>query len=211
MSLLEFKHIVVPYIATESSQIWNQDLIFGKATYSHIKAASGKGKSSLMQRLYGLNQMFNGDIFLNQKNISTFNDDEWSEVRTNILSIVFQDLKLFEDQTAFNNIELKRVLTNFYPVDKIHAFARQLNVSHTLDRKISTLSYGERQRIAIIRALMQPFQLLLLDEPFSHLDEHNIQLASSLILNEVKSRNASLLLADLEEDQRFPYHQTIRL
>ena len=84
-------------------------------------------------------------------------------------------------------------------------------MTHTLERVVSTLSYGERQRIAIIRALMQPFNLILLDEPFSHLDEVNIQSAIALIKQEIEKRDATLLITDLEDDQRFPYHQKFML
>jgi putative ABC transport system ATP-binding protein len=90
-------------------------------------------------------------------------------------------------------------------------FAERLCVAHTLNRPIQTLSYGERQRIAIIRALMQPFTTLLLDEPFSHLDQQNIELATQLIAQELQLRNATLLLTDLEDDNHFEYHQKFAL
>jgi putative ABC transport system ATP-binding protein len=75
----------------------------------------------------------------------------------------------------------------------------------------STLSYGEQQRVAIVRALMQPFEWLLMDEPFSHLDHANTQKAIGLIQEVVKKHNAGMLLADLDENNFFPYTQTIML
>ena len=87
----------------------------------------------------------------------------------------------------------------------------KLGITHTLNRNISTLSYGERQRVSIIRAMLQPFDTLLLDEPFSHLDALNIQKASELILQEVQKRNATLIVCDLENDKHFPYQNLLNL
>ena len=66
-------------------------------------------------------------------------------------------------------------------------------------------SYGEQQRIAIVRALIQPFELLLMDEPFSHLDNENILKAAKLIAEECAKRNAGFVLTDLDEDEHFEY------
>ena len=82
-------------------------------------------------------------------------------------------------------------------------------MSHKTDAKADTLSYGERQRIAIIRALMQPFNWLLLDEPFSHLDNNNRQKAIELIEETVHTRKAGMILADLNANTHFAYTQTL--
>jgi ABC-type lipoprotein export system ATPase subunit len=209
--LLQLHNIIIPYIQSIKSDIWNKQVQFEQGNYYLIQAASGKGKSSLIETLYGLKSNFDGNVSFDNFNLKNNSADQWSDLRAKKMSIVFQDLKLFEDQTAFDNIDIKRTLTNFYPLQKIEEFAKRLNVTHTLNRKINTLSFGERQRIAIIRALMQDFVCLLLDEPFSHLDEDNITLATSLILEEVEKRKALLLLTDLENDDRFPYHEKMIL
>ncbi len=205
------RHISIPYIPAALSSVWQQEIIFKKGTCYQIKAASGKGKSSLIHTLYGLQQNYTGDILFDGTNIAQHKIDTWCSVRASKLSIVFQDLKLFEEETAFTNIELKRELTNFYPVEKIVEFAKRLDITHTLERTVDTLSYGERQRVAIVRALMQDYICLLLDEPFSHLDKENIALASALILEETQKRQAAIILADLEDDTHFSYHKTFLL
>jgi len=75
-----------------------------------------------------------------------------------------------------------------------------------LQQSARTLSYGERQRIAIIRALVQPFQWLLMDEPFSHLDEENTRRAAALIAETCKTQQAGFVLTDLDDDQHFDYN-----
>ena len=93
----------------------------------------------------------------------------------------------------------------------IDAMAERLGVSHILERKGEICSYGEQQRIAIIRALMQPFELLLMDEPFSHLDNANTSKAAELIAEECDKRNAAFILTDLEDDDHFNYSKKLNL
>ena len=86
--------------------------------------------------------------------------------------------------------------------------AEQLGVAHKLDALCSTCSYGEQQRIAIIRSLQQPFDFLLLDEPFSHLDENNRAKAMELMETEARERGAAIILADLRQ---IPYFKADRI
>ena len=89
--------------------------------------------------------------------------------------------------------------------------AKQLGVFDLLKKPCGTLSFGQRQRIAIIRALCQPFDFLLLDEPFSHLDEANIKAASQLIKNECEAQGSSFILVSLGEEYYFDYTHKIIL
>ena len=124
---------------------------------------------------------------------------------------MFQDLRLFTNQTVYENIEVKRQLNPFHPSSKINEFAERLGVAHKLHMVCSTCSYGEQQRVAIIRCLMQPFDYLLLDEPFSNLDDLNRKKALELILEEAGKRKAGILLADLRKIDSFPADQIFHL
>jgi ABC-type cobalamin/Fe3+-siderophores transport system ATPase subunit len=86
-----------------------------------------------------------------------------------------------------------------------------LGIADRADRPAATLSYGEQQRVSIIRALLQPFSWLLMDEPFSHLDEANTTLAAKLIDSVVMRNGASFLLADLDDNTHFSYTQKLSL
>lgn len=208
---IELNKIQVDYIKSNSSQIWANNCHFESGQIYHIVAPSGKGKSSLIQLLYGINLAYSGDYLIQGSSVKNSTLEDWCALRTNQLSIVFQDLKLMPNISAFENIEIKRILCPHHPQEKIMEMAKRLCIDHIIHKKTNTLSYGERQRVSIIRALMQPFKCLLLDEAFSHLDEKNIRLASELILEEVQSRKASLISADLEPDSPFPYNQMFSL
>ena len=125
--------------------------------------------------------------------------------------MVFQDLRLFPGQTVWENLEIKRQLEPFHPKEKIKELCERLGIGDKLDATISSCSYGEQQRVSIIRALMQPYDLLLLDEPFSHLDEQNSQLAMQVMIEESKKRAAGIIFADLERIDYFPFTRLFHL
>ena len=89
--------------------------------------------------------------------------------------------------------------------------AAELGITHILEQKAGLCSYGEQQRIAIIRALIQPFSWLIMDEPFSHLDNANIINAAQLIQRECTKRGAGLVITDLEHDTHFTYTRELNL
>ncbi len=193
------------------SELWGKDLHFDQGEYIKIVAPSGSGKSSLMHFLYGMRHEYNGTILYDAKNIKQFSFEEIAKYRKEHVSIVFQDLRLFPEQTVQENIELKRQLQPYHPATKIGEMCERLGIGDKLSSTCRICSYGEQQRIAIIRALMQPFDFLLLDEPFSHLDDNNSQKAMQLMLEEAKLRNAAIIFADLERIDYFPFTKLYHL
>lgn len=194
------------------SDVWNTTLRFTKGEYIKIKAPSGTGKTTFIHILYHLRNDYEGNIRFDNSIATTYTDNGLAELRQNKFSIIFQDLRLFPHLTARENIELKRILqTPVQTPGSIEEMAADLGVSHILDQKAGICSYGEQQRIAIIRALMQPFDWLIMDEPFSHLDMDNTNKAAKLIMKECSKRNAGILITDLEDDTIFPYSRHLAL
>lgn len=194
------------------SGIWGKTLSWNAGEYIKIKAPSGSGKTTLVHLLYKLRDDYEGEIFWGTENIKTISAQNLSGFRQQTFSIIFQDLRLFPNLTARENINLNRVLQQpYYEENKTEEMAARLNISHVLAQLAGTCSYGEQQRIAIVRALMQPFSWLVMDEPFSHLDQENISKAVALIHEECEKRNAGFLLTDLEDDQFFPYSKKLDL
>lgn len=199
-------------ITRRQSQVWNTPARFLSGEWVKIKAPSGTGKTTLIHMLYKLRGDYTGEIQYDNRNLRQLGDNELAAYRQTKISIILQDLRLFAHLTAFENIELKRVLQKpFCEASRINEMAEELGITHILNQPVRICSYGEQQRIAIIRALVQPFELLLMDEPFSHLDENNSAKAAALIATECKKRNAGFVLTDLDEDQWFPYTQQLTL
>lgn len=180
------------------SNVWQQDISIIKGEHLHIVAPSGSGKTSLIHFIYGLRKDYSGAIFYDDADIKNFSTEDFSSFRQNKISVIFQDLRLFENQTARENIEIKRILHPYHKPGTIDAMARKLGIESKLNQQVKICSYGEQQRIAIIRSLMQPFDFLLLDEPYSHLDEDNRNKAMELIYEECDQRNAAMVFADLQ-------------
>jgi len=213
---LELDHLI-PFslkdkIGRSSSAIWDQSISFDQPEYIKIEAPSGTGKTTLTHLLYRVRTDYSGSIKYDGLNIKNANDDQLAELRRTHLSIVFQDLRLFPDLSARENIEIKRLLTpDFSAAELVDEMAASLGLTPILDQKIRFCSYGEQQRIAIIRSLMQPFEWLIMDEPFSHLDEKNIHHCVELIESACKKRQAGMLLMGLNKDDYFTYHEELIL
>jgi putative ABC transport system ATP-binding protein len=185
------------------SQLWNQPLSFDKGENVHIIAPSGSGKTSFIHFLYGLRNDYSGKILYDNNDIKNFDEEDFSIWRQQFISIIFQDLRLFTEQSVIQNLEIKRLLLPYHRESRVEAMAKRLGIESKLNKLCSTCSYGEQQRIAIIRALQQPFDFLLLDEPFSHLDESNRQKAMELMQEEAAERNSAIILTDLKKIEYF--------
>lgn len=194
------------------SDIWNKSVQFTQGEYIKIKAPSGTGKTTLVHILYQIRHDYEGRIMMNDRPATTLTGDTLALLRQKQISIIFQDLRLFPQLTARENIELKRVMQNpFYESSMINEMADELGITNILDQEAGLCSYGEQQRIAIIRSLMQPFDWLIMDEPFSHLDIENTNKAAALIAKECRKRNAGFIITDLDEDNHFVYSRQLHL
>lgn len=182
------------------SQIWRKENIKFRAGESYmIIAESGKGKTSLLSVLFGHRRDYQGDVFYNSKNIKTISDKDFQLIRRNDISMVFQGLQLFDELTALENILLKNNLNNSKTISEIFSLAKKINVYDFLNQKTLTLSFGQKQRIAIIRALCSPYKFLLLDEAFSHLDYQNAKASWKIIKEDAETKKAGIVINSLKQ------------
>lgn len=208
---IKLQHLKPTYMSGDeipSSDIYLQpEVIFEQGQRYLIRAQSGQGKTSLLNFIYGASFSYDGKITYNEM----FNKKEVLRYRIDKLSYVYQDLRLFPTLTAFENIILKNKLTHYKTEAQINSLIERVGLSHKRDTLVQTLSLGQRQRIALLRALCQPFEVLLLDEPFSHLDDSNTTILREIIEEELQARNASLLLTSLEDNNFFQYNKKLNL
>jgi putative ABC transport system ATP-binding protein len=183
---------------TSGSEVWEAGLLELESGKSYLfEAPSGRGKTSLLSVIYGIRSDYRGSVLMDQRDISSFTLKEWSHIRKENLSFIFQGLELFDGLTALENIRLKNEITGYHSDEKITEMAHALGIESFLHRKAGILSFGQQQRVAIIRALCQPFDFLLADECFSHIDRENSLKAHRLIREECEARQAGLLLTSL--------------
>ena len=193
------------------SDVWLTDIEFEQGKRYLIKADSGTGKSSLLSFIYGQRGDYRGDILFNDQNIITLTSHDWCMVRQSMLSILFQDLKLFGELTALENVEIKNRLTKAQPSRVIKGWFEELGIADKLNTRADHLSYGQQQRVALIRALCQPFNFLLLDEPISHLDDRNGEVMRDIIIRETTRQGAGIIATSIGKHMDMEYNKILSL
>lgn len=200
MNTITLKNIL-PAVFAEiedlTSDIWKQEIRFEKGKYYLIEANSGTGKSSLCSYIYGYRNDYSGAILFDDIDVKKFGAVQWDKTRCADLSFLFQELRLFAELTAKENIILKNNLSNYKTDKQIDELFEVLGIQDKKDTPIAKLSWGQQQRVAIIRCLCQPFDFLLLDEPISHLDDSNAQIIANLLKNEISERGASIITTSI--------------
>lgn len=208
-------HNVVPEIFAQRenlrSDVWHNDFCFEQGKSYLIKAASGTGKSSLCSYLYGQRGDYRGVISFDGEDIATYNTNRWCEIRQKHISVLFQDLKLFGELTALENIEIKNNITHHKSLKDIELLLEELGISDKIHSRIDRMSFGQQQRVAFIRSLCQPHDFILLDEPISHLDDHNSDVMRDILLREVRSSGASIIATSIGKHMNIDYDVCLNL
>lgn len=196
--------------APAPSDVWHATLTLNRPHYYQIEAPSGTGKTSLCAFLYGLRTDYLGEILFNDTPASSLDIDRWCRLRREHLAFLPQDLGLFPELTARENILVKNRLTDRYTAVEIDRMLDALGIGNRADWPVGRLSVGQQQRVAIIRAIAQPFDFILLDEPVSHLDAANNAAAAALITAAARANDAAIVSTSVGNPLQFPA-DTLRL
>ena len=170
-----------------------------KETISFV-GESGSGKTSLIMLIAGLEKATSGQIFFQNKEISSLSEDEVSEIRRKNIGIVFQSFYLIPNYTAVENVALTLELNNFKdPTNQAKEILERMRLKHRFNNLPSQLSGGEQQRVAIARAIAMKPELILADEPTGNLDSENSEMISEILFNYVKEEGSSLIMVTHDE------------
>ena len=118
---------------------------------------------------------------------------------------------MFPELTAWENVELKNKLTGHQTKEQILEWFEMLGVSDKLNAKMGRMSFGQQQRVALIRALCQPFDFLFVDEPISHLDDTNASIMGQIMTAEAKKQGAGIITTSIGKHIELPYDQVFNL
>lgn len=198
-------------LPVSASEVWLRQVSFRRGLNYMVEAESGTGKSSLCSFIYGSRGDYSGRILFDGTDISTLTVSCWCELRTRSLAYLPQEMQLFGELTALENIEIKNRLTGHKSTGWIMEALRRLEIEAKAHVPASRLSVGQQQRVAIIRALCQPFDFLLIDEPVSHLDARNNSIVASLIGEEATAQGASVIATSVGNKILLPFTQTLKL
>lgn len=193
------------------SDVWLGDVTFEKGRRYLVDAASGTGKTSLCSFIYGNRKDYQGTIHFDDKDARLLVEDDLVDLRRRCLSILFQDLRLFSDLTAMENILVKNRLTGYRSESQIKEMFERLSIADKMSQKTGILSWGQQQRVAFIRALCQPADFLIMDEPVSHLDEANGAAMAGLVAEFQKETGAGVIATSVGHPLVLDYDERLSL
>ena len=208
-------HNILPKVFADApitaSDVWLTEFVFEKGEHYMVKAESGTGKSSLCSYIYGYRTDYSGQITFDGADIAPLNAERWSQIRRTEIAYLPQEMRLFPELTALENVLLKNQLTNHCSEREILDMFATLGISDKVDSPVQRLSIGQQQRVAIIRTLCQPCDFIVLDEPVSHLDPNNNEIAAGIILEEAKKQGAGIIATSVGNKIALPYDKILKL
>ncbi len=195
------------------SDIWGRSVHFEKGTSVLIEAASGRGKSSFCSYVYGLRNDFLGniDLYDDSGKALSHTSEMFCNLRRCGIAMMFQELRLFPELTAVENVMLKSRITGYFDEKEVRTILGELGLAERLDVPCAKMSFGQMQRVAFVRALAQPADFYLLDEPVSHLDDENsIKMGRMLRERQLKD-GAGVIVTSIGRRLSYEYDTVLRL
>lgn len=175
------------------SEVWRRTVSFRRGGRYLVESASGGGKSSLAAFILGARRDYEGKIVFDDLDASSLSIADWQEIRRAHIAYLPQDLALFPELSAIDNILLKGEICGAVDMNRVEGWMERLGIVDRRDYPAGRLSIGQQQRVALIRSLCQPFDFILLDEPVSHLDEANNRLAARIVEEEAEKLGAGII------------------
>ena len=214
MEKIVFDNVLPHVFASTSnlkSEIWKSEVTFEKGHLYLIEAASGMGKSTFCSYVIGYRHDYDGNILFNSDNAKTLKCSDWVNVRKCHISHLFQELRLFPELTAWENVEIKNRLTGIASAEKINSWFERMGIADKKNELIGHMSFGQQQRVALMRALVQPFDFILLDEPISHLDDNNAAIMGEIVMEEAHAQGAGVIMTSIGKHINLDYEKILKL
>ena len=214
MKKIAFKSVVPEVFSQRENPDYkrrNKNVEFEKGRLYLIEADSGKGKSTFCSYILGYRRDYSGRVMFDERVITELKVSDWVNIRASHLSYLFQELRLFPELTAFENVEIKNKLTGFKSRKQIIEWFDMLGIGDKLNAKIGHMSFGQQQRVALIRALVQPFDFILADEPISHLDDNNSKIMGDIMMDEARAQGAGVIVTSIGKHMDLKYEKVFRL
>lgn len=193
------------------SDVWKTGLVLERGEHYLIEAASGGGKSSMCSYIFGSRDDYKGKLLFDSRDVREFTISDWQEIRCRNIAYLPQELDLFPELTAWENIQLKNKLTSHLSDAEIENCLEELGIASRRDYPAGRMSIGQQQRVAIIRSICQPFDFILLDEPVSHLDEDNNRIAAAIIGREAERQGAAIVSTSVGNPLLLDNYRKLRL
>lgn len=172
-----------------------------------VVGKSGCGKTTLLNIIGGLDSLSSGDVFINNKGISKFNEKELDNYRNSTIGFIFQDFCLIEGMNVKNNIQLSLNFKDEKQKVDIDAILNKVGLKGFAHRYPKQLSAGQKQRVSIARAIVKKPEIILADEPTGNVDDKT----SKQILDLLKeiSKNTLVIIISHNQEEAYQYADRI--
>ena len=167
MASIEVKNLKKQYLGAATATIKSADLFFNDKEFIVLVGPSGCGKSTLLRMIAGLEEITEGDLFIDNVRVNAISPKDRD------ISMVFQNYALYPHMSVYENmafgLQLRKVPKDIID-KKVRNAAKILGIEALLDRRPKDMSGGQRQRVAIGRSIVREPKVFLFDEPLSNLD-----------------------------------------
>lgn len=179
----------------------NLSLEVNDGEFVAIMGKSGCGKTTLLNILGTLEQVDSGEYFLAEKNIAGLGEKEKCKLRRTKVATIYQNYNLVEDLNVYDNIILPFIFDHgSYDKEYLMNLAKELDVDRLLYKKSGLISGGEKQRVAIVRALLQKPDVILADEPTGNLDSVNSEIVIKALKKGSDDYNQTIIMVTHDKD-----------
>jgi len=181
------------------------DLEFRKKEFIAITGESGSGKSTLLNVLSGSDTYEEGEMYFNGEGTSHYTKEEWEEYRKNNVAFIYQGYNLIDSYTVLENVQTAILIREDYDSveDKAFEYLEKVGLDHLADNKAVHLSSGQKQRLAIARALAKETEIIVADEPTGNLDRENGEQVMEILAE--LSKEKMVIVVTHNYDQAMPY------
>lgn len=189
-------------------------LSFEKGSKTAIIGPSGFGKTTMLNLLAGILLPDSGNIKIEDKLVNRLSEKERRNFRIQKIGFVFQDFRLIPYLNILDNILLPFRINNILKINKdtldaAQSLAEDLGITQKLKKFPAKLSHGERQRVAICRALINKPPIILADEPTGNLDPENKRKIMAILFNYVAQYQSTLITVTHDHDMLKGFSNTI--
>lgn len=206
MNLIELENLQLRRGSDLILDLPSLDIPAGSQTL--LTGGSGSGKSTLIHLLAGFLRLTSGRYRFDGSDVSELKETEWDRLRAARIGVVFQHYPLLRGFHLLDNLLIPMGLAGQPDPARARALLDRVGLLHRLHHRPSQLSAGQRQRAALVRALINRPALVLADEPTAHLDPESGSAALTLLRELVRETGSTLLLVSHDHSLReeFPHH-----
>lgn len=214
MTILQADHISMTY-TVDGHRITVLDdvsLRVERGEFVVVAGNSGSGKTTLLSILSGLDRPTSGRVFLDGRDITDLTEDELAPMRNRTIGFVFQSFHLVPSLTALENVMFPAQLSKDPEAEtKARALLSRVGLAHRSMNLPSQLSGGEKQRVAVCRALVNQPPLIFADEPTGNLDSHNGETLMALLRDFQQGDSMTLILVTHSDEISRKASRVLRL